>query len=108
MSNDEMNKYKALYSEYIGLVAELHNYQLVYIKRIGKRTAIDVRACIEKLINVEKRIMQATTYVYRENIQNINDGLKQAKIDEKAAKKAEIAYNKANPKKRGPKPKEKT
>lgn len=106
MLNDEMDKYKALYSEYIGLVAELHNYQLVYIKRIGFRSGREVRVCLQKLRNVEMRMIKATNSVYRENKLNSIEAEKQAKIDTKAAKKAKIAYNKAHPKKRGPKPKE--
>lgn len=106
MSNDAMKKFKGLYSDYLGLVAELHNYQLVYTNRIGKRTAVDFRRCIINLVKVQRELQRATVLVYRENIQNIKDNVIREKKDARIKRKELDAWKRANPKKRGPKPKE--
>jgi hypothetical protein len=93
MSNEKMEKYKALYANYIDHAVELHNYHLVFIKHVGYDTGLTVRKNIRNMIALEREMNKTCKEAYFENKQN----LKNLKQEERA----ELARLKAIPKKRG-------
>jgi hypothetical protein len=81
--NEPLVRYKQLYSEYLGMVVELHNYHYKFLefKNVQARNGNKIRNHLRKM----KRLELTLT---------------------KTSKEAELMHYKLNPPKKGPKPKE--
>lgn len=70
MSDNELQKYKQLYSEYIDEIIELHNINQSFLNHIGLRTTFAVRRQIKKITKLHKNISKSSGLVYKENVLN--------------------------------------
>lgn len=93
MSNEKMEKYKALYSKYIEHAVNLHNYHLVFIKHVGYDTGLAVRKNLRNMMTLEREMNKTCKEAYFENKENLKNMKKEEKLEK--------ARLKAIPKKRG-------
>ena len=78
MSNKSLERYTELYSEYIALAVDLHNYHRVFKRHLGYRQCLGVKKSTRKMIRILKELQKMVRAGYLE-------------------------HKKANPLKRGPK-----
>lgn len=97
MSNEELQRYRDLYSKYIDYAVKLHNYHHTFLTHMGLETGKSVRVTIRDMIALQKQLRDASMAAYKEHRRNTSERL--------AQKRAERAYRKANPLKKGRKPK---
>ena len=97
MSNEEINKYKELYSQLVAELVGLHNTHLKFIKFVGRDSGWDTRRHLRAIANIANEMKRQGQKVCKESMENKRAELKKAK--------AEKARLKSIPKKRGPKPK---
>jgi len=83
MSNDEIDEYKRLYSEYVSHLVNLHNYHHQFTKTVSKQAANAVRRHIKFMIKFERRMQVATLNAVRERLQNDIEAKANAKIQAK-------------------------
>lgn len=93
MSNEKMQKYKDLYSQYIDYAVKLHNYHQVFMNHIGLESGKAVRTSLRNMARLERELQKASLEAYKEHRQNVKDQASQ--------RRAERAWRKANPKKMG-------
>lgn len=101
MSNEELENYKALYSQYLEEVIKYHNAYLRFLNHFGRESKIEAHRHNKNIIKLQKQLFWSCTRVHVEQRKNNRERL-EAK---RAAKLAERARRKANPLKRGPKKK---
>jgi hypothetical protein len=93
MLNDEINKYKELYSQLVSEFAEFHNHSLVFVKSKARDVGFAGRKNLRAIESLAKSLKKQSQLVYKENLANLRA--------EKKLKREE----KKIPKKRRPKPK---
>jgi hypothetical protein len=93
MSNEQLNKYKELYSQLVSHFVDLHNYHHTFINSPSSKNGVDTRKSIKRMIDIEKKMRQLSATVSREHRKNVKDGIR--------AEKKELARIKSLPKKRG-------
>ena len=93
MSNEAMEKYKALYSQYIDHAVNLHNYHLLFMRNVGEETGVAVRSNLKYMMRLEKQLQKACLEAWKEHRQNVKDEL--------AKKRQARALKKLNPGKPG-------
>lgn len=93
MSNENLERYKKLYSEYIDHAVNVHNYHLVFINTLGLESGKTVRSSLKYMIRLERELQKASLDAYKEHRKQISDTL--------AKKREERAWRKANPKQPG-------
>ena len=89
-----LDDYKALYSQYIDLAVELHNYHLVFLTHWGDRPAKGIRRTLRLMQEVQKKLSRMSRITQK-------DYLKLRKELKKKQQEEEIAWRKANPKPKG-------
>jgi hypothetical protein len=95
MLTENLERYKQLYSEYIELSIELHNYQQAFFVTLGQTPRVHVVKAWYKMGKICKEMKKLSLLVHRDNIEN--------KKELKAIAEAEAAHRRANTKKSGPK-----
>ena len=93
MSNEQLNKYKELYSQLLSHFVDLHNYHHTFISNPSTKNGAATRKSINGMIDMEKRMRRLSATVSREHKKNLIDGVR--------AEKREKARIKSLPKKRG-------
>ena len=93
MLNEEINKYKELYSQLVSEFTELHNHTQVFLKSKARDVGFAGRKNLRTIESLAKSLKKQSQLVYKENLANVRA--------EKKLKREE----KKIPKKRGPKPK---
>jgi len=93
MSNEQLTKYKELYSQLVSHFANLHNYHHTFINSPSSKNGVDTRKSIKSMIDIETKMRRLSATVSREHRKNVKDGIK--------AEKRELARVKSLPKKRG-------
>jgi len=95
--NHSLETYKQLYSEYLHQLVELHNHHYIFLFRMGKPSARDVRKSLQTMIRLERKLYATSWAAYHESIE-INKILKlqkretgiQAKLFRQQKKKAKL------------------
>ena len=83
MSNDELKKYKSLYSDLISHIAELHNTHISFVKHCGRETGFATRKHLAALSKLANEMRRQGRLVYNEHLSN----KKLEKLQIKEAKK---------------------
>lgn len=73
MSTEKLEEYKALYSEYIKELVNVHNYHNTFIVFRGKSSGEAVRNSLRKIINIEKQLWKLSREAYLERLEEIKD-----------------------------------
>jgi len=94
MSNKYLDRYKELYSEYIERAVNLHNYHKSFISVASYDIGLQVRKQLRAMVSLEKEMLKISRLAYQERLRLVRE-----------QRREEKAYKKANPQKRGPKPK---
>lgn len=93
MSDEELKKYKALYSKFLEEVVNLHKAHIFFLKYYGRKTKFDVHRINKNIIKLQKELHKSSSKVYDEHRDNTKEKL--------ANKRVARAHRKANPLKRG-------
>lgn len=61
--NNELNEYNRLYSEYMSMVVELHNYHVRFLKftKVRERPGLTLRRHIKKMTEIAKRLAKMSS-----------------------------------------------
>lgn len=86
MSNEEINKYKELYSQLVSELAGLHNTHLTFLKHIGRDTGFATRKHLRAIANIADEMKRQGQKVCKESMENKRLEKKQLK-EEKRNKK---------------------
>ena len=86
MSNDEINKYKDLYSQLVSAFTELHNHNLVFVKTKGRDSGFLSRRYLRNIETIAKELKRQGQLVCRENLANVRLEKKLKKEEKKNAK----------------------
>ncbi len=71
MSNEELEKYKKLYSELITHFAELHNTHSSFVKHCGRETGFATRKHLAAMVKLANQMRKQGVAVYREHQANL-------------------------------------
>lgn len=94
MSNNAIQEYKDLYSQYVDLAVNLHNYHLQFMKHFSLEAGVGLRKTLKSMMKLEKKLIKANSNAYAEDKQN--------KKYNKIRQREEFALQKKlNPPKRG-------
>lgn len=86
MSNEEINKYKELYSQLVSELAGLHNTHLTFLKHIGRDTGFATRKHLRAIADIADEMKRQGQKVCKESMENKRLEKKQLK-EEKRNKK---------------------
>ena len=86
MSNEQINKYKELYSQLVSAFAGLHNETLLFVKTKGREPGFATRKHLRAVENLAKELKKQGQLVCKENLENLR-AEKKLKKEEKAARK---------------------
>jgi hypothetical protein len=87
MLNEEINKYKELYSQLIGEFAELHNHTLVFVKTRGRDVGFAGRKNLRAIEGLAKSLKKQSQLVYKESLANLRAEKKLKREEKKIPKK---------------------
>jgi hypothetical protein len=73
MSHDELEKYKALYSEYVSRMVDLHNDHQEFLNHTKQSTGIRVRAALKGMIVLNRELVKQTKLVHQEYQANLQE-----------------------------------
>lgn len=73
MSHDELEKYRALYSEYVDQLVEFHNEQQRFLSHTSKDSSIRLRSIIKKTNSLNQKLWRSVIPVYKEYLANLNE-----------------------------------
>ena len=97
MSNDELEKYKELYSQLVSHFVDLHNYHHKFIEWPSTFNGPKARKSINAMMDVAIQLRRLSATVSREHEKNVLEGHRAAKKEKARIKKL--------PKQRGRPPK---
>ena len=80
MSNEEINKYKELYSQLVSEFAALHNTHLSFIKYVGRDTGFETRRHLRTIANLADELKRQGQKVCKESI--VNNRLEKIRLRE--------------------------
>lgn len=89
MSNEKLEYYKSLYSEYLEHAVNLHNYHHLFLRRGGQRPARAFSQAIKAMIKLERKLWRASIAAYFESLENY-------KIEQRRKKEELKAWREAN------------
>lgn len=69
MLNENLEKYKKVYSELISEFAELHNSHLRFMKHVGRDTGFDTRKHIVNIYNLAHELRRTGVKVCKESME---------------------------------------
>jgi hypothetical protein len=87
MSTEKQDKYKELYSKYIERSVDLHNLNCQFEKSKGYRISREIRSTLKDLITIQKMLIAASRYAYKEALENYKVRQKYLKEQAKREKK---------------------
>lgn len=70
MLNEEINKYKELYSQLVSEFAGLHNTHMSFVKHVGRETGFATRKHLSSIIVIANEMRKQGRSVYKESIAN--------------------------------------
>jgi len=70
MSTEKIDEYRRLYSEYISLSVDLHNYHLSFLKYKGGETGRSCKRTIKKMRKILYYMDKINFFVRREHLDN--------------------------------------
>ena len=73
MSNDELNKYKDLYAEFVMHLAEVHNHHYLFVQNISKTQGSIVRARMKDMKKILAQMQRTGIAAYRESLVNLKE-----------------------------------
>jgi len=79
MSNEKLNRYKELYSEYVAHLVNVHNYHQVFAEHVGLGSGIEVRNSLLKMASLCKDLRKASNEAYKEHVENTKEQRKRLK-----------------------------
>jgi hypothetical protein len=88
-SNEEINKYKELYSQLVNEFAELHNAHLVFLKFQGREPGYATRKRLRAIIDLASELRRQGVKVCKESVRNnrIEQLRRRAELKNKPKKK---------------------
>lgn len=86
MSNDQINKYKELYSQLVSAFAGLHNETLVFVRTRGREPGLATRKHLRAVEGFAKELKRQGLLVYKEHVANLK-AEKKLQREEKARPK---------------------
>jgi len=86
MLNEEINKYKDLYSQLISAFAELHNQNLIFVRTTGRTPGYICRKHLRDVELLAKQLKKQSQLVCKENLANIKLERKLKKEEKKNVK----------------------
>lgn len=86
MSNEELKKYKELYSQLVSELVELHNSNVSFVKYTGRDTGFGVRKHLRAIAKIASQMVKQGRSVCKEAVEN-KKLAKLAKREEKNNKK---------------------
>lgn len=93
MSNEPLEEYKKLYSEYIALAVNVHNYHLTFINNLGLESSVQVRNSLAKMIQIERRLRILCKDARNVFVEQTKEERKRLKELRAKAKKREMPKN---------------
>lgn len=87
MSNEEINKYKELYSQLVSELTGLHNTNLLFLKYIGRDTGLATRKHLRAIADIATAMKKQGQLVCKESMANKRANQKKQKEERRAAKK---------------------
>ena len=97
MLNNEINKYKELYSQLVSELADLHNTHMSFVKYVGRDTGFATRRHLRNIANIANEMKRQGQKVCKESLEN-NRLEKIRKREEKNNKKKKKKNDVAVPK----------
>lgn len=70
MSTEELEKYKKLYSELVGQLADLHNTHLIFINELGRHSGFKARRHLKSIATIALTMKKLGPRVYTEALAN--------------------------------------
>lgn len=86
MSNEEINKYKELYSQLVSAYAELHNDTMVFVKTRGRDVGYATRQHLRIVERLAKELKRQGLLAHKEHVANLKEE-KKLKREEKVKRK---------------------
>ena len=93
MSNEEINKYKDLYSQLVSELAGLHNAHLTFLKYIGRDTGFATRKHLRAIADIADEMKRQGQKVCKESIENKR--LEMKRLKEEKRNKKNVRRNKS-------------
>jgi hypothetical protein len=97
LSNEELDKYKDLYSQLVSSLVELHNSHLSFIKYVGRDTGFATRKHLRAIADIADEMKRQGQKVCKESMENKRKEhfrLKEEKRNRKRPKKHAMAIPK--------------
>lgn len=92
MSNEELDKYKNLYSQLVAELVGLHNTHLSFVKYVGRDTGFATRKHLRAIAEISNEMKRQGQKVCKESIEN----KRLEKIKKREEKKQKISRKKKN------------
>lgn len=73
MSHDELEKYRALYGEYVSHMVDLHNTHQEYLRNTTYKNGNRIRTSLRKMIALNRELVKQTKGVYKEYMANLEE-----------------------------------
>ena len=90
--NENIDEYKEIYSQFVPLIVDVHNYHLALLKNLGRDSGIDLRSTIRnarevllELSRASKKVTQlhtelvAATRLDKKKLKHLNKEIKEAR-----------------------------
>lgn len=88
MLNEEINKYKELYSKLVSEFAKLHNTHMSFVKHTGRETGFATRKHLSEIIVLANEMRKTGRSVYKESV--ANKRLEKIRLKEEKRKKKNV------------------
>jgi hypothetical protein len=99
MSNEQLEKYKEMYSQIASHFIEMHNYHHAFIEWPSANNGRDARRYISDLVAAASQLRRLNLGVVKEHTKNIKEGHKATKKEKARLKR--LPGWRANPKPKG-------
>jgi hypothetical protein len=96
MLNEEINKYKELYSQLVSEFAKFHNHSLVFVKSRARDVGFAGRRNLRTIESIIRSLKKQSQLVYKENLANI-------RAEKKLKKETRVSRKRTTPMPRKPK-----
>jgi len=94
MSNEQLEKYKELYSQLIVELVGLHNTHLSFIKHVGRDTGTDTRRHIREVVRIATELKRQGQKVCKEEMANKRLAKQQKKENKNKKKRNDLVISK--------------
>jgi hypothetical protein len=93
MSNEEINKYKELYSQLVSELTGLHNTHISFLKYVGRDSGFETRRHLRAIANIATEMKKQGQKVCKESIENKR--LESRRLKEEKRNKKNVRRNKS-------------